>query len=196
MTIFDRFALTFAKDPLANGIAVVWLVVMLISVVAVAWLALAGSDKRPKPWPFWIIPVLCFLGLFVAGYLTFIETTKTEAVCGPIGDCNAVQNSSYAKVFGILPVGLLGMAGYVAILVAWLVQRYGPAALRNLASIAMWGMAIFGVLFSIYLTFLEPFVIGATCVWCISSAVLITILLWATTPAAADMLAADALEDE
>jgi uncharacterized membrane protein len=41
----------------------------------------------------------------------------------------------------------------------------------------MFGMAAFGTLFSIYLTFLEPFVIGATCAWCLTSAILITILM-------------------
>jgi uncharacterized membrane protein len=50
-------------------------------------------------------------------------------------------------------------------------------------------MCIFGVLFSIYLTFLEPFVIGATCMWCISSAVLMIILLLISTPAAQQALA-------
>ena len=38
-----------------------------------------------------------------------------------------------------------------------------------------------GVLFSIYLTFLEPFVIGATCAWCLSSAVIMTLLLLLVT---------------
>jgi uncharacterized membrane protein len=39
-------------------------------------------------------------------------------------------------------------------------------------------MTLFGTLFSIYLTFLEPFVIGATCAWCLSSAVIMTIQMW------------------
>jgi uncharacterized membrane protein len=50
-------------------------------------------------------------------------------------------------------------------------------------------MCVFGTLFSIYLTFLEPFVIGATCMWCISSAVLMIILLLASTPGAQQALA-------
>ena len=41
-------------------------------------------------------------------------------------------------------------------------------------------IAFGGTLFSIYLTFLEPFVIGATCMWCLTSAVAITGLLWST----------------
>jgi uncharacterized membrane protein len=32
-------------------------------------------------------------------------------------------------------------------------------------------------MFSIYLTFLEPFVIGATCIWCLTSAVIITLIM-------------------
>jgi uncharacterized membrane protein len=38
-------------------------------------------------------------------------------------------------------------------------------------------MAFFAVVFSLYLTYLEPFVIHAVCIWCLSSAVLATLLL-------------------
>ncbi|MCK5794824.1 MAG: hypothetical protein KAH12_08950, partial [Anaerolineales bacterium] len=43
-------------------------------------------------------------------------------------------------------------------------------------NLGLFGITLFGLLFSIYLTFLEPFVIGATCIWCLSSAVIMTIL--------------------
>ena len=39
-------------------------------------------------------------------------------------------------------------------------------------------MTIGGTLFSIYLTFLEPFIIGATCAWCLTSSIIMTVLLW------------------
>ena len=41
-------------------------------------------------------------------------------------------------------------------------------------------MTVCGTLFSIYLTFLEPFMIGATCAWCLASAVIMTTLMWLT----------------
>ncbi|HET9441615.1 MAG TPA: vitamin K epoxide reductase family protein [Longimicrobiales bacterium] len=41
-----------------------------------------------------------------------------------------------------------------------------------------------GVLFSLYLRLLEPFVIGATCVWCLTSAVLITTIFHLLTTSA------------
>jgi uncharacterized membrane protein len=129
----------------------------------------------------------------IAAYLTFVETTKTSAICGPIGDCNSVQQSPYAMILGILPVGVLGLLGYAAILALWVVQRFSSEKIRRLAWFGLWGLSIFGVLFSIYLTFLEPFVIGATCIWCISSAIIMTLLLWATTPLA--RLAAGAPEE-
>ena len=43
----------------------------------------------------------------------------------------------------------------------------------------MWLATLLGTLFSIYLTFLEPFVIGATCAWCITSALVMTLIFWA-----------------
>ncbi|MBP1703840.1 MAG: Vitamin epoxide reductase, partial [Chloroflexi bacterium] len=90
-----------------------------------------------------------------------------------------------------------GLLGYFAILAAWIVQLFTSERLRNLIWVAIWGMAVFGVLFSIYLTFLEPFVIGATCIWCISSAIIITLLLWASTPLAKlATSSAEELQDE
>jgi uncharacterized membrane protein len=134
----------------------------------------AGS--RPA-WLAWATPILALIGLGVAGYLSYVETQAVQAVCGPVGDCNAVQASPYARLFGILPVGVLGAVGYIAILAAWLWGRLGRGRLADLAPLAVFGAALFGVLFSLYLTYLEPFVIGAVCAWCLTSAVIITLLL-------------------
>jgi uncharacterized membrane protein len=71
----------------------------------------------------------------------------------------------------------MGLAGYVGIMAAWLTARYTKGKFVDLANLSMFGMAVFGVFFSIYLTFLEPFVIGATCAWCLTSAILITTLM-------------------
>jgi uncharacterized membrane protein len=126
----------------------------------------------------WVIPVLCLIGLVVSGYLAYVETAHVEAVCGPVGDCNTVQQSPYARLFGVLPVGVLGVAGYVTILLTWGIGRITRQRLAAYASLAILGMTTFGVLFSIYLTFLEPFVIGATCAWCLTSAIIMTALFW------------------
>ena len=185
----------FLLDPVANSIAVIVLIFMVGSIVGVVI-----SFTKPVPekgfWPKWVIPVLSVLGMGVAFYLTYVETSGVEAVCGPVGDCNTVQLSPYAVLFGVLPVGLLGIIGYVLILAGWALHTYGPQSLRWAAAIAVWGMAFFGVLFSIYLTFLEPFVIGATCMWCISSAIFQTVIFMAATGPAKSAWQEDDFDDE
>jgi uncharacterized membrane protein len=118
----------------------------------------------------------------VAAYLSWVEVTGATAVCGPVGDCNTVQQSSFAKLGGLVPVGVLGLIGYVVLLVAWGVGTAGPQRHRVRAQRLLWAAALAGTVFSVYLTFLEPFVIGATCAWCITSALLITTLLLVATP--------------
>jgi len=179
-SLIDRFSL----DPTGNFIAVITLFAMLASVIAIIILMFSDDLAKPPLWPRWVIPAAVLLGLLVAGYLAYIEITQSEAVCGPVGDCNAVQQSPYAVLFGIFPIGVLGIIGYLLIGILWLVREHGRQVSRRAAAILIWGLAFCGVLFSIYLTFLEPFIIGATCAWCITSAVLMTILLWASSGSA------------
>jgi uncharacterized membrane protein len=126
-------------------------------------------------------PWLAIAGLGVAGYLAYVETQAVEAVCGPVGDCNAVQSSSYAKLFGVLPIGVLGAMGYIAILAAWFWARLRTDQTARQAQQAVLAMTIFGTLFSLYLTYLEPFVIKAVCAWCLTSAVIIMLLMLVNT---------------
>jgi uncharacterized membrane protein len=150
-----------------------------------AWRSAAPVAVSSLPaWVDVLTPALTIIGLGVAGYLTYVETQALPAVCGPVGDCNAVQTSSYALLFGVLPVGLLGAAGYVAILVAWLWGRFRSDRLADYAPLAILAMTVFGVLFSVYLTWLELFVIRAVCMWCLTSAVIMAVLMLLATPPA------------
>lgn len=125
-----------------------------------------------------LLPVLALVGLGVAVYLAYVETRAVEAFCGPVGDCNAVQSSPYAKLFGVLPVGVLGLLGYIGILAAWWAARRQWGRLSAYAPVVLLGMVLFGVAFSVYLTYLEIFVIRAVCLWCLGSAVIMVILLF------------------
>ena len=161
-----------AGDALATALA--WL---LLAVLAAALLA-ALTNRAPG----WLIPLVALAGLLDAIYLAYVELTQTEAVCGAVGNCNAVQQSAYAQVFGV-PVGVIGVAAYVAILLVWGVARTARARARRSADALLLLIALAGALFSVYLTFLEPFVIGATCAWCLVSALAMLALLWLTAPA-------------
>jgi uncharacterized membrane protein len=185
------FIQNFSIDPLANSISVAVLLGMAASLVGVGYSFLNGSESKYLKWPKWVLPVLALIGLGVAIYMSYIEVTNSKAICGPVGDCNTVQESSYAHLFGVIPVGIVGIFGYIAVIIAWLLGEYGPKSWRKLSYVAIWGMGWFGVLFSIYLTFLEPFVIGATCAWCITSAIVMTLILLASTEPAKQVLQSD-----
>jgi uncharacterized membrane protein len=177
LTLKDRFA----ADLAANILSVIVLAGM-IAAVASAGISLGKSESQTKQaLPGWLIPLLSLIGLGVAGYMAFVEFTQVEAVCGPVGNCNTVQQSSYATLFGFLPVGILGVLGYISILILWLLTKLDLPEYDHLIKMALWILTLFGILFSIYLTFLEPFVIGASCMWCLTSAVIMTALFLLAT---------------
>lgn len=122
------------------------------------------------------IILLVVAGLIVAGYLAYIETTQSLAVCGPVGDCNSVQASDYAIIIGI-PIAILGLINYLAVGLFWFVQGRVPDEQRHLTWLGLMALTFFGTIFSIYLTALELFVIRAVCAWCLSSAVITTLLM-------------------
>ncbi len=169
------------RDPLGNTLAVGVLIGLLLSlawVAAAVWRARSGVVAgAPSGW----IPLIAGAGLAVAGYLSVVELTGSSAVCGPVGNCNIVHESEYARLLGLIPIGLLGCAGYGSILGAWLISRLVTGRSARMARGGLVAVAVAGTLFSVYLTFLEPFVIGATCAWCLVSALLMdAVLLLAT----------------
>ncbi len=177
MTVWERFS----SDLLGNILSVIVLVGM-IGALIFAGINL-GKDElsdqtKTKDW---LIPVLSLIGLGIAGYLAYVEVNQVEAICGPVGNCNTVQQSTYAMLFGILPIGVLGVLGYLVIIILWLAGNLDLEAYQKTINALLWIVSMIGFLFSVYLTFLEPFVIGATCLWCISSAVIMTILFLLAT---------------
>jgi uncharacterized membrane protein len=113
--------------------------------------------------------VTASLGICVAGYLTYVHYAGLQPFCAGGGHgCERVQSSTYASVGGI-PVAVVGFAGYLAIAVSLL----APGDRARLAAAAF---ALSGAGFSVYLTYLELFVIHAICQWCVASAVLLTAL--------------------
>lgn len=193
---------TAAQEVVDQGFGLAWAVMALLALALLYAIVAAVLATLGRAFPAFpagaqvAIPILSVLGLGVALYLTFIETTNTAAVCGPVGDCNAVQASPFAKLFGFLPVGLLGAVGYIGILAAWFIGRRSDGALGRLAPLLVFGMALFGVLFTVYLTYLELFVIKAVCIWCLSSAVVMALVLALSVGPALDALLSEDESEE
>ncbi len=112
--------------------------------------------------------VLAVVGIAIAAYLTYVHYAGIEPACST-GGCEVVQTSEWADVYG-LPVALLGLLGYIAILGSLLALR-GDAQLFISATLSLIGFAYSG-----YLTYQELFTIKAICQWCVASAVVLTLL--------------------
>jgi uncharacterized membrane protein len=117
-----------------------------------------------------ILIVLTSIGLCVAGYLTYVHYSGATPVCSIKGNpCSQVQKSRYSELAGV-PVALIGLIGYVVILASLL----APETERT--RFATMGLILGGFGFSAYLTYREVFTLHKICEWCVSSAVIMTIL--------------------
>jgi len=112
--------------------------------------------------------VLATIGFGVACYLTYVHFAGIKPACTAGESCTKVQTSIYSKLAGV-PVALMGLIGYVAILASLLVPESETSRFATLA------FTIAGFGFSAYLTYRELFSIHAICEWCASSAGIMTI---------------------
>jgi uncharacterized membrane protein len=147
------------------------------------------SLRSPETWAI----VLALGGIAVSTYLTAVHYQDSLLVCTGVSDCETVQNSKYAKLFGI-PVAVLGLAMYVVAL-ALAVARLARAQLSDRATIVLFVMLFAGFLFTAYLTYLELFVINAVCQWCVVSAVITTAMLLLEGSLVKRLLEIDPAED-
>lgn len=118
-----------------------------------------------------IIAILSVAGIAVSAYLLTVHWGWWSAVCLGVGDCEAVNTSRFSEFLG-LPVALWGIGAYVAMLllsIAVMRNMFAPWALRGLFAVAALGIA-----FSIYLTYIELFVLYEVCPWCVLSAIIVT----------------------
>jgi uncharacterized membrane protein len=107
-------------------------------------------------------------GVGIAGYLTYVHYAGLHPVCGISHGCETVQTSSYATLLGA-PVALLGLISYALILVS--LRMRGERAL-----LGGYALTLIAFSFSVYLTYREVFTIHAICSWCVSSAIVFTLM--------------------
>lgn len=108
-------------------------------------------------------------GIGVATYITIADSGGGSPVCVAGGSgCETVADSSYSHLLGV-NIAIFGVLGYVALLAAAVLRGDG-------ARMAGFGVALAGFGYSVFLTYLELFVIDAICQWCVFSATLMTIL--------------------
>jgi uncharacterized membrane protein len=114
--------------------------------------------------------VLTLLGLAVASYVTYVHYAGIKPACTAGESCTKVQTSRYSEIEGV-PVALIGLIGYVAILLSLLIPETETTRFATAA------LTVGGFAFSVYLTYRELFSIHAICEECASSAVIMTIMM-------------------
>jgi uncharacterized membrane protein len=122
-----------------------------------------------------IAALISLAGVFVALYLMLYKLGYIGTLVCAVGSCEVVQTSRWATLLGF-PVASWGVAYYVAMLVVALAGLAPALGDSRRLSLAMVAVTAVGVLFSLWLTYLELFVIHAICQWCVVSAVLATAL--------------------
>lgn len=122
---------------------------------------------------------LAALGLVDSLYLTGVKFSGKYALCGPLGDCESVNSSIYSEVYGI-PIALLGAIAYLTILLLLLFEGNIFIGKEN-ARLIVFGISLVGVIYSIYLTYIEIAVLRAICPYCVLSAIILVILLGLST---------------
>ena len=117
-----------------------------------------------------LLAVLATAGFLISAYLTWSHLSGAAPVCvGGSSGCETVQTSRYSEIVGV-PVAALGLLAYAAML-ACAVLRGERAAILGVF------VALVGALFSVYLTYLELFVLRAICQWCVASAAVVVAYL-------------------
>lgn len=129
------------------------------------------SARRRK-----IIAVLALAGAFLSLYLLLYKMGfYGRLACGAGGSCEVVQASAYAEFLGV-PVAGWGVGWYVAVLGAALAGLEPRVRSSGWPRRALSVLAAGGVAFTLYLTWVELFVLRAVCRWCVGSAVLVAVI--------------------
>jgi uncharacterized membrane protein len=123
----------------------------------------------------WAPVGLAALGILVAGYLTVKRLGGGSLACTRWAQCDVVNSSPYATIGGV-PVAFIGLAGYLLLFGLAAVAVQAQAEQRRQILWASFLLSAGGLLFSIYLTYLEVSVIQALCIWCLASAIIILLL--------------------
>lgn len=117
---------------------------------------------------------LIILGLLVSIYMTIFKITSNENMCIGSKDCSVVNASRYSELNGI-PVAVIGIGGYAALLaILWLERR--PGFIKQNATMIFFALSLTGFLFTAYLIFVEIALIKAYCPFCITSQVSMTLI--------------------
>ena len=125
-------------------------------------------------WLYRISIALTLLGVAVSAYMTIFKLTDNQRMCLGNGGCSKVNSSVYAEVYGI-PVAIIGIGGYAVIAALTFLEDRNQFLKQN-GTMLVFGLALIGFLFTLYLIYVELALIKALCPFCVTSQITMTIL--------------------
>jgi uncharacterized membrane protein len=125
-------------------------------------------------WLYRISIILVVIGLIVSIYMTIYKVTSNDALCLGSGDCSTVNASRYSEVYGI-PVATIGIAGYFAMLLIHWYEKRDKFFEKN-GPMFLFGLALTGFLFTLYLIYVEFAILKALCPFCLASQSAMTLI--------------------
>lgn len=132
-----------------------------------------NADRR-IPWLPLAVVIASLTGLAVSIYLLSFKLSDKPRVCLTGSGCSDVNASSYSFFLGI-PVSVYGILAYLLLTAAGVAWAAMGEKVSEWVLLGAFGISLGGFLFSLYLTYLEAYVIYAWCSWCLTSAALIAI---------------------
>jgi uncharacterized membrane protein len=115
--------------------------------------------------------LLSLAGLFVSAYLYLFKIGKIGTLACGTGSCETVQLSPWSRIAGV-DVALVGVIGYAGLMALSLAALRPELSSRHWPTHLLILLAATGVAFTVYLTYLELFVIHAICRWCVGSGII------------------------
>ncbi len=122
-----------------------------------------------------IVAALALAGIFISLYLTLYKLGMIGELSCSIGSCETVNTSKWSRFLG-LPVAAWGLLFYLDVFAVALVGTMPKLESEPVISLVLVAETAVGVLFSGWLTYLELGVIHAICIWCVTSAVIVTLI--------------------
>ena len=128
---------------------------------------------------YWAAFAFSVVDLLVSIYMTIYKLSSNDAMCLGSGGCSQVNASVYADINGF-PVAAIGVIGFLSLIGVMLLER-GSDFFADNGPLLEFGMSLLGFLYSIYLTYLEAYVIRYWCPFCVTSAIAITLVFILST---------------
>jgi uncharacterized membrane protein len=127
-----------------------------------------------------ILIILSLGGLYIANKIRVEKKKGRKMICPLNGNCDQILSSDFSKIIGI-PLEITGLGYYLIVIIINLLFIFLPSLKFSLLDIILYGMTLFGFLFSVYLIAIQAFHLKNWCVWCLYSALFSILIFLAAT---------------